>query len=340
MILITGASGFIGSSLTWFFNKQNISNILLCDNLRKGNKWKNLRSLLFKDLISPENLFYYLNNSGIKIDFIFHLGACSNTKEQDMDFLLENNFNFSKKLYLWAEEKACPLVYASSAATYGKGENGFEENQAIKQLLPLNKYGYSKQLFDLWVEEKRTKELKHPFFCAGIKFFNVFGPNEYHKGSMSSVIYQAYQQIKQYNKVKLFKSYHQDYLNGEQKRDFVYIKDVCNILFGLYLNYKKYPKKATSFNLFNLGSGKANTFKDLVSYIFESLQKEVNIEYIEMEENIKVHYQYFTKAEMGFLPTFHSFDYLKKSVCDYVENYLEQDNSFLMYLNKDKYRYN
>ena len=233
-----------------------------------------------------------MNNSETKekISEVVHLGACSTTTEKDMDFLYQNNVNFSKKLWHYCVKREIPFIYASSAATYGDGSKGFDDEIDINQLSPLNKYGYSKQLFDEWV----LKQKKTPPNYYGLKFFNVFGPNEYHKGEMSSVLYHAYQQYKTKGRVSLFKSYKKDYIDGEQKRDFIYVKQVVEII-------EKLSEHVVGSGIYNIGSGKAKSFKDFVGAMFESMGKKENIEYISMPEELRSKYQYFTEAKMAKL---------------------------------------
>lgn len=333
-ILITGGFGFIGSAYLWFLNEQGCKNIILCDRFREEHKWKNIRSLEFLEIVLVEDLWKYLEKN--TIDIILHLGACSTTTEENMDFLFRNNYEFSKQLWQVAINQKADFFYASSAATYGNGYqlNDFSTNQNLRELQPLNKYGYSKQLFDLWVE-KQTKSNHTPPRYAGVKFFNVFGPNEYHKGSMASVVYHAYQQIKKNGEVKLFKSHNPDYKDGEQQRDFIYIKDVCSAIHLLITEFDKI-KKTKKYNfLYNLGSGKASTFKELVKPIFTALNLETKIVYIDTPEKLRKNYQYFTQAQLEWSPV-KSWNFsLDNSVKDYVINHLEKENPFLKI--NDKY---
>ena len=329
MILITGGAGFIGSALVWQLNCENKKDILICDRFRSGDKWKNLQHLKFHEVVNPENLFSFIEENKIDLTHIIHLGACSNTGEVDMDFLYENNVRFSQKLWQLSIEQKAKFIYASSAATYGDGKNGFDDDQdKIAKLRPLNKYGYSKQLFDEWV----LKQKNQPALWIGLKFFNVFGPNEYHKGSMSSVLFHSVGQIKKYGFAKLFKSERKEYQDGEQLRDFVYIKDVTKVISFLM------EKKPIS-GIYNLGSGQANSFKDFVTYAFEVLNKKVKIEYIPIPVHIRDKYQYYTLAKMnklfGFTPNVsgdfynQNFYSLKDAVRDYVGEYLIKEDPHL-----------
>ncbi len=322
MILITGGSGFIGSAYVWHLNQQNFDKIIICDTLGKEKKWLNLRSLKFKDIIFPKN---FLENKFIhkEIKQIVHLGATTTTTEQNMDFLIENNFYFSKSLWNIATNLQIPFIYASSGATYGDGKLGYDdkENKISSSLVPLNKYGYSKQLFDLWVLSQKKK----PSYYVGMKFFNVFGPNEYHKQAMASVIYQIFKQTKEKGYVTLFKSHHPKIKNGEQKRDFVYVKDVCKIIDG-------FCKKLIPSGLYNVGSGKANSFLNLVNYTFEALKLKPKIKYIDTPKEIRNQYQYYTKANMEKtkkILSWHEPNSFKNNIKDYITNYLTQNNPYL-----------
>ncbi|MFZ4714178.1 MAG: ADP-glyceromanno-heptose 6-epimerase [Bacteriovoracaceae bacterium] len=324
MILVTGAAGFIGSVLVKSLNDQGITNIILVDRLKDTSKWLNLRGLLFDEYIHADELFDAHNSrlfAGLK--GIYHLGACSDTTEKNMDYLMKNNLEFSKKLFLFASQNQVPMVYASSAATYGDGEKGYSDDpESIKNFRPLNGYGYSKQLFDEWV----LKQKRFPPAWYGMKFFNVYGPNEYHKGKMRSVVVQAHEQILSTGAVKLFKSYVAGYDDGEQKRDFIYVKDVVNAMLQLM-------KHGKDSGIYNMGTGVARTFKDLVNATFTAHGKSPKIEFIEMPDHLKKQYQYYTQAEMtkfkNTLPDF-KFHSLEEGVLDYVQNYLAKDNPYIV----------
>jgi ADP-L-glycero-D-manno-heptose 6-epimerase len=327
MILITGAAGFIGSVIVHHLNSTGEENLLLCDEFESGEKWKNLRGLKFHSWVLPEDLFdhpIWKKAQGLKA--IYHMGACSDTTELNMDYLYENNTLFSNKLLELAAQKNIPIVYASSAATYGDGNLGYsDEHKSIPTLKPLNKYGYSKQLTDEWI----LKQKKKPKVWFGVKFFNVFGPQEYHKGKMSSVVYQSFNQIKDKGEVKLFKSHRPDYQDGEQLRDFVYVKDVVRAMVELIAAGKK---KNTLSGIYNLGTGEARSFHDLTKATFKAMSIEPKIVFIDMPEELQGQYQYYTQAEMGklkkALPKF-KFLSLEEAVADYVKNHLAQSNPYL-----------
>jgi ADP-L-glycero-D-manno-heptose 6-epimerase len=313
MIIITGAAGFIGSSLASYLNRQGINDLLLVDSLDKSDKWKNLRQLSFSDYIDktklPEILPKFSN-----IQAILHMGACSATTERDSAYLMENNYRYTLELAEYCLTKRIQFIYASSAATYGGGELGYadDENQ-LPQLQPLNMYGYSKQLFDLKARRERWLEK-----IVGLKFFNVFGPNEYHKGDMASVVYKSFLQIRELHQVRLFKSYRPEYKDGEQLRDFIYIRDVVRVI----TFFLEHPEIS---GIFNVGTGQARSFKDLVSASFESLDLPANIEFIDMPGHLRDRYQYFTQADIrklrsaGYADPFFT---LEAAVRDYIQNYL------------------
>jgi ADP-L-glycero-D-manno-heptose 6-epimerase len=316
MIIVTGAAGFIGSCMVSKLNREGITDIIAVDVLRENDKWRNLRHLSFHDYIDRSMLMDYLKGAA-QIDAIIHIGACSSTTETNSAYLMENNYRYTLNLAQFALLNNIRFIYASSAATYGNGSDGYtDDEQTLQDLRPLNMYGYSKQLFDL--KARRENWLDK---IAGLKFFNVYGPNEYHKEDMSSVVLKAFKQIKETGKVKLFKSYHPDFKDGEQLRDFIYVKDCLDVIWYLLEN-----KKVNG--LFNLGTGKARSFKDLVTAAFNALQKPVNIEYIEMPLTIRDKYQYFTEAKIeklqqaGFTKIPYS---LENGVTEYIQNYLIKD---------------
>jgi len=318
MIVITGAAGFIGSALVWRLNQLCKNKIIIVDELGKDEKWKNLISLDYEDFINKD-VFIEKIQTGLdfKVDTIIHMGANSSTTEKDADHLMENNFEYTKKLALYSINKDIRFIYASSAATYGDGSLGFDDKDEIcKTLRPLNMYGYSKNLFDIWALKKNMLDK-----IVGIKYFNVFGPNEYHKGDMRSVVHKAFEQIRDTGKVRLFKSRHKDYKDGEQKRDFVYIKDAVDMTLFFMDNKGKN-------GLYNVGSGKARTWNDLVTALFNAVGKPVNIEYIDLPDHLSDKYQYFTEANLdkikkvGYTTQISS---LEDGVTDYVKNYLVPD---------------
>jgi ADP-L-glycero-D-manno-heptose 6-epimerase len=315
MIVITGAAGFIGSALVWRLNQLGRNNIIIVDELGKDEKWKNLVGLDFEDFINKD-LFLEKIDSGLnfKVDAIIHMGANSSTTEKDADHLLINNFEYTKKLAVHSIDNNIRFIYASSAATYGDGILGFNDDDNIcLKLRPLNMYGYSKNLFDNWALKKNILDK-----IAGIKYFNVFGPNEYHKGDMRSVVHKAFEQIRDSGKVKLFKSRNKNYKDGEQKRDFIYIKDAVDMTL-FFMDHKN------KNGLYNVGSGKARTWNDLVTALFIALGKSVNIEYIDLPDHLADKYQYFTQANMdkikkaGYTQNISS---LEDGITDYVKNYL------------------
>lgn len=322
MILLTGGLGFIGSALLKELNDRDRKDVIIVDSFGDGDKWLNVRDLVYEDFMQPLELFENLEIFE-EVDQIFHIGANSSTTESDMDHLWENNVDYSKAIFQMATEHNIKLCYASSAATYGSGDRGFSDK--AKTLRPINKYGYSKYIFDRWaLNEKQTPE-----HWYGLKYFNVFGPNEYHKGGMRSMVKQAHEQIHDNGEVKLFKSYHPDYKDGEQLRDFIYVKDVCRAMIELMS-----LEETRASGIYNLGTGQAKTWLDLVRAVFKALNKEEKIQFIEMPEKLKNQYQYFTEAEMAkfhhVLPDF-KFTGLEEAVEDYVKNYLEKDHPYLSY---------
>jgi len=321
MIVITGAAGFIGSVVLKHFNDKGHDNILAVDKLGEKTKWKNLNNKKFIDFSAKDDFIANLDKFN-NIDSIIHMGACTDTAEFDLDYLIKNNYEYSKVLYEYSVKNNIPFIYASSAATYGGGENGYDdEMDDISLLTPLNPYGFSKQLFDQWL----LRQPETPPFWAGFKFFNVYGPNEYHKGRMASVMFHTFNQINETGKVKLFKSHRPDFKHGEQKRDFVYVKDVAEIIYYFYENR---PENG----IFNLGTGNARTFNDLAENVIKNSKIKAEIEYIDMPEDIREKYQYFTEAKMdklkntGYDKDFHS---LEEGIRDYVTNFLAQNYKIL-----------
>lgn len=327
MYIITGAAGFIGSVLVWHFNQLGITDLLLVDEMESGDKWLNLRDLKFNEIVLPEELWDHpVWSKPQKLKGVFHLGACSDTTELDMDYLYDNNTLYTNLLFETCAKKKVPLVYASSAATYGDGEQGYvDDHKALGKLKPLNKYGWSKQLSDEWV----LKQKLTPPCWFGVKFFNVFGPNEYHKGKMSSVVYHGFKQIQADGVVKLFKSHRKGYSDGGQKRDFVYVKDVCRAMVELMAAGKKKPALS---GIYNLGTGEARTFAELATATFKAQGLKPNIQYIDMPEALRAQYQYFTEADMTklkkALPKF-KFLKLEDAVGDYVKGHLATKHPYL-----------
>lgn len=324
VILVTGGLGFIGSALIHELNRMGETDIVIVDRFREGEKWLNVRGLKYSEFVSADDLFTAKHQALTdKVNAIFHMGACSSTTELNMDFLYENNVVYSQKLFEWATSKKIPFLYASSAATYGEGELGYSDDEAsIDRLRPLNPYGYSKQLFDEWVLAKN----KRPPAWYGLKFFNVFGPGEYHKGSMASVVFHAFNQIQKNGSVKLFKSYREGIADGGQQRDFVYVIDICRAMIDLW--QKDAGKKS---GIYNMGTGTARSFEDLARGVFKSLGKTEKIEFIEMPEQLRGRYQYYTQAEMGkFLNTLPGFKFhsLEEGIDHYVKGYLANQQMY------------
>jgi ADP-L-glycero-D-manno-heptose 6-epimerase len=322
MIIVTGGAGFIGSAIIAALNKRQTTDILIVDELGTDLKWKNLQNLSFADYVEKDDFLEMLieNKLDASVDAVFHLGACSDTTETNASYLIKNNYEYSKLLAQWATADNIRFIYASSAATYGDGSAGFSDDEdKIENLKPLNMYGYSKQLFDLWA--RRAGLLKK---IAGLKYFNVFGPNEYHKADMRSFVIKAFEQITSTGKVRLFKSYKPEYADGEQLRDFIYIKDAVDMTLFFYDN----PQIA---GLFNIGTGQAQTWNALVKAVFAATDQKTNIEYIEMPESIRNQYQYYTCADITKLRKA-GYDRqttpLEDAVKDYVRNYL-QKNGYL-----------
>ena len=326
MIIVTGGAGFIGSALIWKLNQEGIKDIVVVDQLGLQNKWKNLRKKQIRQFIHKANFFEWVNTEKPNIEAIFHMGACSRTTENDADYLMQNNVQYSMRLFQLAIEKNAPLIYASSAATYGAMESGFSDKHTdIPNLLPINKYGFSKHFFDCWVLEQ--SEL--PPFWAGLKFFNVYGPNEYHKESQASVAYHGFHQVRELGSIKLFKSHRPSIAHGGQTRDFVYVKDVVEVMAHLFLK-----RSQAKSGVYNVGTGQAKTFSDLGNALFKSLGRgEPNFEWVDMPHAIRDQYQYFTEAKLdklrtdgGYTKPFYS---LEEGVRDYVCNHLQRDDQYL-----------
>ena len=319
MIVVTGGAGFIGSAVVWKLNQKGIDKIVIVDELGKDDKWKNLNGLKFDDFLHKDDFMGLILQRAVpfKVTSIIHLGACSATTEKDADYLMDNNVHYSQELAKFCLEKGVRFIYASSAATYGDGSEGYNDDEPkLDSLRPLNMYGYSKHLFDTWI--KRNALMNK---VVGLKYFNVYGPNEYHKKDMRSVVHKAFEQVRDTGKVKLFKSYKKEYGDGMQKRDFVYIKDAVDMT--LY-----FLEHEGENGIFNVGTGRAQTWVELVTALFNAVGKPVNIEFIDMPEDIRDKYQYFTEAN---LKKIRSAGYdkpvmsVEKGVNDYVKNYLLKD---------------
>lgn len=314
-IVVTGAAGFIGSCLAGYLNEQGFDNLVLVDEFSTPDKESNLEHKRFRVKVERDDFFEWLFREKPGIDFIFHMGAKTDTTEFDYAIHQRLNVEYSQKVWNYCAIQNIPLIYASSAATYGAGELGYDDDhQLCHRLRPLNPYGVSKNEFDKWVLHQGD----HPPFWAGLKFFNVYGPNEYHKGRMASVIWHSFNQIKQTGRVKLFKSHRPDFEDGKQLRDFIYVKDVIKVCYWLM-------EHQPASGIYNLGTGTARTFDDLVKATFAGLDQPANIVYIDMPEDIRDKYQYFTEAKMeklrgaGYNEPFYS---LEEGVGDYVRNYL------------------
>ncbi len=316
MIIITGAAGFIGSCLVSKLNQEGFNDIVLVDNFSNPAKNKNTADKKFTQKVDREKFFEWLSKNEKSIQFIFHLGARTDTTEFDKSIFDKLNLNYSKEVWKACVKYGLPLVYASSAATYGLGKLGYSDDHIlIPKLTPLNPYGESKQDFDEWVLEQERK----PDFWTGIKFFNVYGPNEYHKGRMASVIYHTYNQIKQTGKMKLFRSHNPDFEDGKQLRDFIYVKDTVDVML-FFMHHRNNP------GIYNLGTGKARTFIDLANNVFKTMDLDPDIEFIDTPKDIRDTYQYFTEATMDKLRSIgydKPFLSLEESIKDYVSNYLE-----------------
>lgn len=323
MYIVTGGAGFIGSAMIWRLNAAGIDNILVVDNLASSEKWHNLVSLRYKDYIHRD-AFLRLMQKGkapLGVQAIIHMGACSSTTELDMDFLMENNFHYSQAVCQYALAQGARFINASSAATYGNGSKGFSDSLLTTfSLKPLNGYGYTKHLFDLWAYREN-----HLTSLASVKFFNVYGPNEYHKGGMRSVVCKAYEQLIRTDSFPLFTSDHPEYPHGGQMRDFVYVKDCVEVLYWLL----EHPHVN---GILNMGSGKARTWNDLTTAVFTALGRKPILSYTDMPAELRGKYQYYTQADMawrereGCTVAFHS---LEEGVADYVSNYLSQPDPFL-----------
>ena len=319
MWIVTGGAGLIGSAVVWQWNRNGIDDILIVDHLGTSEKWKNLRALRYSDYLEKEQFLAKLENGefdNCRIDGIMHLGACSSTTEGDATYLVCNNFQYTCKLAEFAVARNIRMIYASSCATYGDGSLGYCDDESnIEALRPLNMYGYSKQMFDLYAKKRGWLGK-----LAGCKFSNIYGPNEAHKGNMRSVVMRSWEQITASGKMQLFRSYKKEYADGEQLRDFLYVKDAVRMVEFLF--------NSGAGGIYNIGSGKAESWNKLVAAAFAALDKPVNIEYIDMPESLRDRYQYYTCAEIGKLRAL-GYDApvtpLADAVADYLQNYLNKD---------------
>jgi ADP-L-glycero-D-manno-heptose 6-epimerase len=325
MLLVTGGAGFIGSNVVAALNEAGRSDVVVCDQLGHDGKWRNLAKRQLADIVPPPELIGWLE--GRKLDAMIHLGAISETTAADGDLVIETNFRLSMRLLDWCTAQAVPFIYASSAATYGDGAQGFGDDAslpALKTLRPMNLYGWSKHLFDLAVAERVAQGAPLPPQWAGLKFFNVFGPNEYHKGTMMSVLTRRFDDIKAGHAVQLFKSHRDGIADGDQRRDFIYVDDVVRVVMWLLAT----PSVS---GLFNVGTGQARSFRDLVLAAYAALGTRPNIEYIDMPEAIRGSYQYFTQSEVDRLCRAGyngGFTTLEDAVQAYVKGYLDQPDRF------------
>lgn len=325
MLLVTGGAGFIGSNVVAALNDAGHSDVVVCDLFGSDGKWRNLAKHQLVDIVPPAELPDWLK--GRKLDAVIHLGAISATTATDGDLVIETNFRFSMRLLDWCTANAVPLIYASSAATYGDGAEGFDDDAslpALKKLRPMNLYGWSKQLFDLAVAGRVARGEKLPPQWAGLKFFNVFGPNEYHKGTMMSVLARRFDDVKAGRVVQLFKSHRDGIADGDQRRDFIYVDDVVRVILWLLAT------PAVS-GLFNVGTGKARSFRELMLAAYAALGTRPNIDYVDMPEQIRGSYQYFTESKVDRLHRAGyngGFTTLEDAVKAYVTDYLDRPDRF------------
>jgi ADP-L-glycero-D-manno-heptose 6-epimerase len=321
VIIVTGAAGFIGSCMVGYLNQKGYHNIIIVDDFNEPDKIKNYIDKKVNVKVERTELFKWLEENPVKVDFIFHLGARTDTAEFDYSIHEKLNVEYSKKIWQYCTGKNIPLVYASSAATYGSGELGYSDShELVEKLQPLNPYGVSKNEFDKWA----LRQNEQPPLWAGLKFFNVYGPNEYHKGRMASVIFHSFNQILDKGNVRLFRSHHPGFKDGEQLRDFIYAEDVVAVCYW-FMEKSTEPAEVPASGLYNLGTGKARSFNDLVTAIFVALDKQVSIEYFDTPIDIRDKYQYFTEADMNKLRNAgykDDFSSLEKGVEDYVKNFL------------------
>lgn len=325
MIVITGGAGMIGSIIAWHLNQQGRDDLVIADQLQQPEQWQNLCHRDIADYLDKEELFPWLDSHDERrkgIDAIIHMGAISNTAERDFNRLLQDNLRYSQHLWMWCARHGIPLLYASSAATYGAGEHGYDDRQ--QSLRPLNSYGYSKYLFDRWVLRQVSAGAATPPQWCGLKFFNVYGPNEYHKQRMASVVFHTFNQVRESGTMRLFRSERAGVADGMQSRDFIYVKDAAKVVVYFLEN----PQIS---GIFNVGSGDARTFNDLAENVMVSMGKEKSVTWVDMPDDLKGKYQYFTQASMhklraaGYTQPFTS---LEDGIRDYVQNYLMQADPY------------
>jgi ADP-L-glycero-D-manno-heptose 6-epimerase len=325
MLLVTGGAGFIGSNIVAALNDAGRADVAVCDVLGHEGKWRNLAKRQLADIVPPAELPGWLN--GRRLDAVVHLGAISETIATDGDLVIETNFRLSMRLLDWCTANATPFIYASSASTYGDGAQGFRDDQsisALKALRPMNLYGWSKHLFDMAVAERASRGVKLPPQWAGLKFFNVFGPNEYHKGAMMSVLARRFDDVRAGRAVELFKSYREGIADGDQRRDFIYVDDVVRVMMWLL-------STPSVSGIFNVGTGKARSFRDLMLSAYAALGAAPNIRYVDMPQSIRDSYQYFTQGDVDRLQRAGyngGFTTLEEAVGLYVKGFLDRADRF------------
>ena len=326
MILVTGGAGFIGSNLVAALLERGLGPVAVVDRLGRDEKWRNLAKHDLEALVAPEGLAHFLQERGNEIAYVYHMGAISSTMERDADLIAETNLRLSQALWKWCAERSIPFVYASSAATYGDGAQGFQDGtdpNALARLRPMNAYGWSKHAFDRWVA-RHAQSSRVPPQWVGLKFFNVYGPNEYHKGEMRSVVCKAFPGAAAGERATLFRSHHPDYPDGGQKRDFVYVGDCVDVMLWL----REHPEVS---GLFNLGTGRAQTWLELMTALYRAAGEKLEVEWIDVPEAIRDRYQYFTQADLTALRRAgydHPFRSVEQGVQEYVERYLATDDPY------------
>ncbi|MEX2465488.1 MAG: ADP-glyceromanno-heptose 6-epimerase [Gemmatimonadota bacterium] len=328
MIVVTGGAGFIGSNLVAALEEAEAGPVSVVDRLGTGDKWKNLRRRGLDELVDPDGFDDFLSRRGGDVRYVVHMGAISATTETDADLIADTNFRLSQRVWRWCATREVPLIYASSAATYGDGSAGFDDDgrpDALGRLVPLNAYGWSKHVFDRWVARQVESGGPCPPQWVGLKFFNVYGPNEYHKGSMRSVVTKAYPAAARGEVATLFRSHHPDYPDGGQMRDFVYVKDCVDVMLWL-MEHREVS------GLFNLGTGKAQTWLELMDALYDAVGRDLEIDWVDTPEEIRDRYQYFTQAEMGRLRAAgydRPFRSVEEGVRDYVTSHLATDDAYV-----------